>query len=341
MCEERRQREMGADRRRRHDHDPQRAAPIRQRREPEQAAGEPKQQRRHDEVLGRHDIHRHQEGEAAQARAGEVREVDAAEDPVGLEEHGAEKESARQERQHVEHEISEQPPLLHRIGDQKDGVERNLLRNEIRRHRQRTEQQQRGRRHALPLAVEPVLADAHHRAGQAEAQHREADHERAEMGPAADLEDSHDANLQRDDRAGLQADRQVERGRGAQIEIEARRGGLGQAHRALGTASSSTWFFTGKSLEREASSNHRSAAARPDDDTLKYVVLGAGGADAFYGESLAIACRRGTATGLSAARRAGPIGWSSDALRRPLRVFVSRPRARAAVTDRRPWRSGI
>jgi hypothetical protein len=158
-------------------------------------------------MVGRRDIHRHQKGEPAQPGAREIGEVDAAEYPVGLEKHGAEKERAGQERQHVEHEIAEQPPLLHRIRDEKDGVERNLLRQQIGRDGERAEQQQRSRRDALPVHVEPVLANAHHRAGQAEAQHGEADHERAKMRPASDLEDSHDANLQRDHRAGLQADR--------------------------------------------------------------------------------------------------------------------------------------
>src|SRR3977135_1060752 len=55
----------------------------------------------------------------------------------------------------------------------------------------------------LPVGGAPVLADAHDRAGEAEAQHGEAHHQRAEMCPAADREDPHDADLQRDDRAGL------------------------------------------------------------------------------------------------------------------------------------------
>ena len=237
---------MRRDRRRRHGRDPEHAAPVRQRHEPQHAAREPKQQRHDDEIVGRRDVHRHQEGKPAQSGAGQIGEIDAAEYLVGLEEHRAEEERAGQERQHVQHEIAEQPPLLHGIGDEEDGVEGNLLRKQIGRDGERAEQQQRSCRDASPLPVEPILADAHHRAGQAEAQHGEADHERAEMRPASDLEQAHDANLQRDHRAGHQADRQIERRRRPQVEIEVERSGWCQAHRALAGAGSNTWFFKGK-----------------------------------------------------------------------------------------------
>ena len=99
-----------------------------------------------------------QEQQPAQARAGQVGEIDAPEDPLRLEEDRAQIEGAGQERQHVEQEVAEQPPLLRRVGDEEDGVEGDLLRGEVRRHRQRAEQQQRGHRHPLPVPLEPALA---------------------------------------------------------------------------------------------------------------------------------------------------------------------------------------
>jgi hypothetical protein len=203
----------------------ERAAAIGERREPQDAAEEPQDQRHHDEVLRRRQIHRHQEGEPAQPGAGQVGEIDAAENLVGLEEHGAEIERAGEERQHVEQEVAGEPPLLHRIGDEEDGVEGNLLRQQVRGHRERPEGQQRRRRHAAPVAVEPALADAHDRAGEAEAEHGEAHHQRSEMRPAADREDPHDADLQRDHGAGLEPDREIERGRRLEVELEMRRRG--------------------------------------------------------------------------------------------------------------------
>ena len=64
----------------------ERAAAIGERREPRHAAEEPEDQRHDDEVLRRRKVHRHQESKAAQAGAGEIGEVDAAENLVGLEE---------------------------------------------------------------------------------------------------------------------------------------------------------------------------------------------------------------------------------------------------------------
>ena len=189
-------------------------------------------------------VHRHQEGKPAQAGAGQIGEVDAAENLVGLEEYGTEIECAGEERQHVEQEVSEQPPLLHGVGDQEDGVERDLLRQEIRRDRQRAEQQQRSGRHAAPVAVEPAFADAHDRAGKTEAQHGEAHHQRPEMRPASDREDAHDANLQRDHRAGFEADGEIEAGRRLEVESETGRRGLGQRHGRPGAKTSGERGFT-------------------------------------------------------------------------------------------------
>ena len=89
------------------------------------------------------------------------------------------------------------------------------------------EQGERDARRDQPVALEPVLGDAHHRAGEAEAEHREADDERAEMRPGADREHPHDVDLQRDDGAGDEADGQIERDAAAAVEhdVVARQGG--------------------------------------------------------------------------------------------------------------------
>jgi hypothetical protein len=50
--EQRRQREVSGDRCKRHDHEPERAAAVGERSEPQQAAEEPEDQRHHDEVVG-------------------------------------------------------------------------------------------------------------------------------------------------------------------------------------------------------------------------------------------------------------------------------------------------
>ena len=119
------------------------AAPVAERHEPQHAARQPEQQRRHDEVVGPEEVHGEQHGEPAQARAHEIGEVDAVEGLLRLQEDDAEIERARQERQEIEHEVGEQAPLLHRVGDQEDGVERHLLGGEVAHHHQRPEGQQR------------------------------------------------------------------------------------------------------------------------------------------------------------------------------------------------------
>ena len=78
------------------------------------------------------------------------------------------------------------------------------------RDRERPEQQQSGRRNAAPMAFEPVFRDAHDSADEAEAEHRETDDERAEMRPAADRKDPHDADLQGDHRTGDETDGAIE-----------------------------------------------------------------------------------------------------------------------------------
>ena len=187
------------------------AAGAPRRDQPEPAADEPENERHDDEIVGHDEIHREQERQPAQPRAGQVGEIDATEDLLRLEKHRAEKECARQERQHVEHEIGGEPPFLHRVGHEEYGVEGKLLRQQIGCDRERPEQGKRSRRDAAPVAVEPRGRHTHDRAGQPEAEHREAHHQRAEMRPAPHREDAHDADLQRNDRAGDERDRQIER----------------------------------------------------------------------------------------------------------------------------------
>ena len=159
------------------------------------------------------EVHGEQHGEPAQARAHEVGEVDAVKSLLRLQEDDAEIERTRQERQEVEHEVGEQAPLLHRVRHQEDG-------GEVAHHHQGPEGEQRALDRAQPMALEPALADTHDGAGEPEAEHGEAHHQRAEMRPAADGEHAHDADLQRDDAAGDQAYGQVKGKRRAMVEID-------------------------------------------------------------------------------------------------------------------------
>jgi len=68
------------------------------------------------------------------------------------------------------------------------------------------------------MALEPAFGDAHHGAGESEAEHGEADDERAEMRPAPDREDPHDADLQRDHGAGDEPDRKIKIGPRPDVE---------------------------------------------------------------------------------------------------------------------------
>src|SRR5690348_11562893 len=79
------------------------------------------------------------------------------------------------------------------------------------------------------MALEPALAHAHHCRGEAEAEHGKAHDQRAEMRPAADREDAHDADLQRDDAAGHQPDRKIESDWRMPVEID----GDGQLRRSF------------------------------------------------------------------------------------------------------------
>ena len=185
--------------------------PVAARAEPQQAAETPEDQRHGDDLLGCEPVHGAEDDEARNARAGEVGEIHPPEPGAALEEDDAEEERTRQERQQVEHEIGEQPPFLRRVGDDENGVEGHRLRREISGNRQWTEQEQRRRRGAAPVPVEPALADEDDDARQRKAEQSERHYQRAEMRPAAHCEDAHDGDLQRDDRAGDQPHRHVER----------------------------------------------------------------------------------------------------------------------------------
>ena len=95
---------------------------------------QPQRQRRHDQIVGREHIHRQQDrrGRTGPSRRGR-RNRRGRRSVCAFRKTHAEEERAGQERQEVEQEIGEQPPLLRRVGDQEDGVERHLLRDEVAR----------------------------------------------------------------------------------------------------------------------------------------------------------------------------------------------------------------
>ena len=168
-------------------------------------------ERRRDQIDRREDIHRAEKHEAAEAGAGEIGEIDAPEGLVALQEDAAQEHRAAEERRQRSQEDLGELPLLVGIGDQIDRIEAELLDVEIGADRERPHQAERDARGDPPVAREPVLGDRHDGAGQAEAEHREADDQRTEMRPVADREHAHDVDLQRDHRAGGEADREIER----------------------------------------------------------------------------------------------------------------------------------
>jgi len=204
-----RQQEMRRDARDgRHDHG-DRAPRGPRRGRPAQRAREPERDREDDEVGRRQHVERRQQREAAQARPQQVGEVDAVERRLRALEHHAEEERPGEERHQVQQHRRREAPFLRRVGDEEDRVEPDLLGEQVAAHGQRRERGQRQQRELVPAPAEPGVRDAHRRACQAEAEHGEADHERAEMRPAADREEAHDRDLERDQRAGDQRRRPV------------------------------------------------------------------------------------------------------------------------------------
>ena len=122
------------------------------------APSRPQKQRHDDDRLGREKIERRQDDQPGEPGAGQIGEIGAVEAGAALQEDDAEEERARQERQQVEDEIGEQPPLLRRVGDDEDGVERHLLaRRGWRRRSAARTGTERVAAGALPVPVEPVL----------------------------------------------------------------------------------------------------------------------------------------------------------------------------------------
>ena len=177
-----------------------------------------KRERRGDQVFGLQQIHRAEKHQAAQARSRQIGEIDAPERAVAFQKHAAEEHRAGEKRREVGEKYLEQLPLLRGVRDQEDRVEAELLDKEIGADRERPEQRERDAGGDQPVALEPILGDAHHRAGEAKAKHREADDQRAEMRPGADREDAHDVDLQRDHRAGGKTDGEIEREAPAPVE---------------------------------------------------------------------------------------------------------------------------
>ena len=179
----------------------ERHAPSRSKR-PGQTGCEPQRQWGSDQIGGRQDIHRQKEHQAAQSSAGEVGEVHSAESAVAPQKDTSQEKRARQERRQLRQKDRQQLPLLRRVRDEEDRVETEMLHIKVGADRERAEQGERNSGRPAPVASEPVLGDGHHRTRQAEAQHRQAHHQRAEMRPTADGKDAHDVDLQRDDGAG-------------------------------------------------------------------------------------------------------------------------------------------
>ena len=191
---------------------------------PGQTGQEPERQWRGDQIGGREHIHRQQEHQAAKSGPGEVREVDAAENAVASQKDASKEERARQERRQLRQEDRQQLPLLRRVGNEEDRIEAEMLHIKVGGDGKRPEQSERNGRGQTPIASEPVLGDGHHRARQAEAQHRQAHHQRAEMRPAADREDAHDVDLQGDDGACGEAYGDIKREARAGTELRVRLG---------------------------------------------------------------------------------------------------------------------
>ena len=176
---------------------------------PGYAGREPQRQRRGDQIGRGEHIHRQQRHEAAKTGPGKVGEIDPPERAIAPEEDASEEERAGQERRKLGEENLQQLPLLRGVGHQEYRVEAEMLHIEVGGDRERPEQRERNCGGGAPMAGEPVLGDGHRRARQAEAQHRQAHHQRAEMRPAPDGEDAHDIDLQRDHRARAQADGEI------------------------------------------------------------------------------------------------------------------------------------
>ena len=186
------------------------ADPVPLKREPGEPAQEPEGQRHQQQAVGRQQIESTQEDEAAEARARQIGEIDPAEDLLAPQEGQSQEYRARQEGREIEQEVGQQAELLLRIGDEEDRVEGDLLGEPVGRRQKGAEEQQADPCEQIPVPFDAPLAKAHDGRGDAEAQHGDGHHQRAEMGPAGDGEDAHDGDFERNDRARDQTDREIE-----------------------------------------------------------------------------------------------------------------------------------
>ena len=145
--------------------------------EPQQSAQCPQHKWPEDQVRRLQPIHGGKHRQPRETRARQIGEIDPREQVAGAQENRSEEEGARQEGQEIQQEICRQPPLLGRIGNQENGVERNLLGREIAGHSERPEDHEAHSRRLPPMPVEEAGADAHHRTRQPEAEHRKAHHQ--------------------------------------------------------------------------------------------------------------------------------------------------------------------
>ena len=118
QAEIRRDDEMAAEGDHGRDDERREGAPRAGKEAPRQARGRPQRQRRGDQVDRREDVHRAEKDEAAQARAGQIGEIDAAERLVALEEHAAEEHRAGEKRRQRGEEDLGELPFLVRVRDE-------------------------------------------------------------------------------------------------------------------------------------------------------------------------------------------------------------------------------
>ena len=127
-------------------------------RTPRPSTRKPKRQRRGDQIGGREHVHRQKEYEAAKSGAGEVGEIDAAENAVAPEKDASEEKRAGQERRQLRQENRQKLPLLRRVGDQEDRVEAEMLHIKVGGDGERPEQSERNGRGPRQLRANQSLA---------------------------------------------------------------------------------------------------------------------------------------------------------------------------------------
>ena len=110
-------------------------------------ADRPQGKRRQRDLLGRDDVHRAQRQQARRCRSRSGRRSRARPNVFCRLRNSVPRNSgAREERQEIEREVGQQPPLLGRVRDQEDRVERKLLGDQVGADQQRAEQGERDAR---------------------------------------------------------------------------------------------------------------------------------------------------------------------------------------------------